>query len=237
MFQWWHCRNTMATPSIPPGEVFLMCFHAGISTLESFLLTSCLLDVYQRFQLLSGAEEACWAHNPKVVGSKPTWAKWWSGDSGFESRAGFFVLLAQRQGAWLRFISHCFYFAHMLSVLFCGSEAFSPLGIVAQRLAPDYGCFTLLLFCGSKAFSPLNCRSSKLFVFQRWHFRNTMVTPSILPVEVFLIPNVLLPGISTWESFLLTSCHCHSRTIFWLLRTIYNNETIHQQSNLHRIPV
>ena len=27
------------------------------------------------WHLLTGAEEACWAHNPKVLGSKPRWAK------------------------------------------------------------------------------------------------------------------------------------------------------------------
>ena len=27
-----------------------------------------------RIYMLGGAEEACWAHNPKVVGSKPTQA-------------------------------------------------------------------------------------------------------------------------------------------------------------------
>ncbi len=28
-----------------------------------------------KYQKRSGAVEACWAHNPKVVGSKPTFAK------------------------------------------------------------------------------------------------------------------------------------------------------------------
>lgn len=50
------------------------------------------------FCLLSGAEEACWAHNPKVPGSKPGWAKLmhlcpsWS--KGFDSSSNVLVLVS-----------------------------------------------------------------------------------------------------------------------------------------------
>ena len=49
--------------------------------------------------LLTGAEEACWAHNPKVLGSKPRWARF--GDiafvpersKGLDSSSSVFVLV------------------------------------------------------------------------------------------------------------------------------------------------
>ena len=34
----------------------------------------CDCNNFWRKCLLTGAEEACWAHNPKVLGSKPRWA-------------------------------------------------------------------------------------------------------------------------------------------------------------------
>ncbi len=43
--------------------------------MESKICIKLLTEDSQR-QLLRGAEEACWAHNPKVLGSKPSGARW-----------------------------------------------------------------------------------------------------------------------------------------------------------------